>query len=70
MDAETRAVAEREIGRFAREYGAKYPKAVASLTVDQDRLLAYFDYPAEHSSICARRIRSTPRSQQPGCAKA
>ncbi len=23
-------------------------KAVASLTVDQDRLLAYFDYPAEH----------------------
>ena len=45
---ETRAAAEREIGRFAREYGAKYPKAVASLTVDQDRLLAYFDYPAEH----------------------
>src|SRR2546425_407830 len=48
MYAETRAAAEREIGRFAREYGAKYPKAVASLTVDQDRLLAYFDYPAEH----------------------
>lgn len=41
--AETRAVAEREIGRFAREYRAKYPKAVASLTVDQDRLLAHFD---------------------------
>jgi hypothetical protein len=40
--------AEREIARFAREYGAKCPKAVASLTVDQDRLLAYFDYPAEH----------------------
>jgi len=48
MYAETRGAAEREIGRFAREYGAKYPKAVASLTVDQDRLLAYFDYPAEH----------------------
>src|SRR6266446_6833142 len=48
MYAETRAGAAREIGRFAREYGAKYPKAVASLTVDQDRLLAYFDYPAEH----------------------
>ena len=48
MYAETRAVAEREIGRFAREYGAKYLKAVASLTVDQDRLLACFDYPAEH----------------------
>ncbi len=48
MYAETRAAAEREIARFAREYSAKYPKAVASLTVDQDRLLAYFDYPAEH----------------------
>jgi hypothetical protein len=34
--------------RFTAAYQAKYPKAVASLTVDQDRLLAYFDYPAEH----------------------
>ncbi|MGH8591737.1 MAG: IS256 family transposase [Gammaproteobacteria bacterium] len=48
MRAETRASAEREIARFATEYRAKYPKAVASLTVDQDRLLAHFDYPAEH----------------------
>jgi transposase-like protein len=46
--AETRAAAEREIARFAREYGAKYPKAVGSLTVDHDRLLTYFDYPADH----------------------
>ena len=48
MRAETRAAAEGDITRFAQEYGAKYPKAVASLTVDQDRLLAFFDYPAEH----------------------
>jgi transposase-like protein len=48
MYAATRASAEQEIGRFAQEYSAKYPKAVASLTVDQDRLLAYFKYPAEH----------------------
>jgi hypothetical protein len=48
MYTETRAAAEREIARFGATYGAKYPKAVASLTVDQDRLLAYFDYPAEH----------------------
>ena len=34
--------------RFTAEYGAKYPKAVASLTIDQDRLLTLFDYPAEH----------------------
>ena len=48
MNAETRAAAERDIARFAQEFGTKYPKAVAALTVDQARLLAYFDYPAEH----------------------
>lgn len=48
MYAETRAAADEEIARFVQEYGAKYPKAVASLTVNQDRLLAYFDYPAAH----------------------
>ena len=48
MNAETRAAAEQGIGRFAVEYGAKYPKAVAALTTDQSRLLTYFDYPAEH----------------------
>ena len=48
MYAETRAAAEREIARFGAAYGAKYPKAVASLTLDQDRLLTHFDYPAEH----------------------
>jgi transposase-like protein len=30
------------------EYGAKYPKAVASLTRDQENLLTFFDFPAEH----------------------
>jgi transposase-like protein len=48
MNAETRAAAEQGIGRFATEYSAKYPKAVAALTTDQGRLLTYFDYPAEH----------------------
>ena len=42
------SLARLEIARFVQEYGAKYPKAVASLTVNQDRLLAYFDYPAAH----------------------
>ena len=48
MYADTRAAAARELARFTQTYGTKYPKAVASLTVDQDRLLAYFDYPADH----------------------
>jgi transposase-like protein len=48
MNAETRATAEQGIARFATEYGAKYPKAIAALTTDHARLLTYFDYPAEH----------------------
>lgn len=48
MCAESRATAARDIALFAEEYRAKYPRAVVSLTVDQDRLLAYFEYPAEH----------------------
>jgi transposase-like protein len=46
--AETRTACEREIRRFTAEYGAKYPKAVAALTTDQERLLTVFDYPAAH----------------------
>jgi len=48
MYAETRVAAAQGIAHFGAAYGAKYPKAVASLTVDQDRLLAYLDYPAAH----------------------
>lgn len=33
---------------FSTEYGAKYPKAVASLTRDWEKLLTHFDFPAEH----------------------
>ncbi len=48
MRAETRKAAQEEIKRFARDYGAKYPKAVASLRRDEPELLAFFDFPAEH----------------------
>ena len=48
MNAESRAAAEEGIQRFATDYGAKYPKAVESLMRDQDKLLAFFDFPAEH----------------------
>ncbi|WP_399935113.1 transposase [Streptomyces kanamyceticus] len=33
---------------FAQLYGAKFPKAVKKITDDQDELLAFFDFPAEH----------------------
>ncbi len=37
-----------QIKAFARAYGAKWPKAVSKITDDQDELLAFYDFPAEH----------------------
>lgn len=48
MDAETRADAVRAGNEFEAEYGAKYPKAIASLRRDWEKLLTFFDFPAEH----------------------
>lgn len=36
------------IRAFDRLYGAKFPKAVKKITDDEDILLAFYDYPAEH----------------------
>jgi putative transposase len=47
-EALTREEAEKAMDRFEAEYGAKYPKAVASLRRDQDKLLTFYDFPAEH----------------------
>ena len=33
---------------FSEEFSARYPKAVETLTKDQDQLLTFFDFPAEH----------------------
>ena len=55
MYAESRAEAEALGERFASVYTAKYPKAVASLTRDQEHLSSHFDFPAEHW----KHIRST-----------
>jgi len=48
MNASNRVDAEAGIDRFEADYGAKYPKAVTSLRRDQDKLLTFFDFPAEH----------------------
>lgn len=48
MHAATRDDAEAGITAFTAEYQAKYPKAVASLTRDQEKRLTCFDFPAEH----------------------
>lgn len=48
MKAESREAAIEEIESFREEYGVKYPKALAALCRDQDKLLTFFDFPAEH----------------------
>jgi putative transposase len=48
MYAESRAECEAAKLRFAAEYQAKYPKAVESLIAHWQRLVSFFDFPAEH----------------------
>ena len=48
MYAPNRQGAIEDIQRFVQEFQAKYPKAVECLIKDQDELLTFFDFPAEH----------------------
>ena len=48
MYAPDRQSALEEIAVFEEEYGTRYAKAVETLTKDQDRMLTFFDFPAEH----------------------
>lgn len=47
-NAEDKQHAQAAITTFAQFYGAKFPKAVKKTTDDQDQLLAFFDFSAEH----------------------
>jgi putative transposase len=47
-DAPDRDHAQRAIKGFARDYGIKWPKAVAKITDDAEKLLTFFDFPAQH----------------------
>jgi putative transposase len=46
--AEDRVHAERAIEALVSDYGARWPKAVAKVVDDQEAVLCFFDYPAEH----------------------
>jgi len=48
MYAPDRQSALKETAVFCKEYEARYPKAVETLIKDQDQLLTFFDFPAEH----------------------
>jgi len=47
-NAEDKTHAHEAIRAFADTYGAKFPKAVAKIVDDEEVLLAFYDYPAEH----------------------
>ena len=47
-DAEDRDHALAAIAAFERDYGAKWPKAVAKIVDDTPQLLAFYQFPAEH----------------------
>jgi len=47
-NAEDKDHARAAVKKFEAAYGAKFPKAVAKITGDEDELLAFYDYPAEH----------------------
>jgi putative transposase len=84
-DAPDRDHAQRAIQTFARDYGVKWPKAVAKITDDAEELLTFYDFPAEHwlhlktsnpiestfSSVRLRtRVTKGPGSKQAGLAMA
>ena len=46
--AEDKEHAQDAVKAFAKQYGAKFPKAVEKITSDEPELLAFYDYPAEH----------------------
>ena len=48
MYAPTKTDAETAIGAFVAEFEVKYPKATACLVEDQEPLLTFLSYPAEH----------------------
>lgn len=47
-NAEDREHAAAAVKGFAKRYGAKFPKADKKIVDDEDELLAFYDFPAEH----------------------
>ena len=48
FQAETKEAAGEQVQSFVKEYRDRYPKAVASLVRDEEKLLTYNDFPAAH----------------------
>jgi putative transposase len=46
--AENKAEARKALKEFAKEFGLRWPKAAAKIEEDEEALLAFYDFPAEH----------------------
>ena len=46
FQAETKTIAQEQVRAFVNEYSDRYPKAVASLIRDEEKLLTFYDFPA------------------------
>src|SRR5919112_1203543 len=60
-EAENKAEAKKAIEEFEGEFATKWPKAVEKITDDEEALLAFYDYPAEHW----RHLRTTNPIESP-----
>lgn len=60
-EAENKAEARKAVKAFEGEFGVKWPKAVEKITNDEEALLSYYDYPAEHW----RHLRTTNPIESP-----
>jgi transposase-like protein len=60
-EAENKAEAKKAVKEFAEEFGKKWPKAAAKIVDDEEALLCYYDYPAEHW----RHLRTTNPIESP-----
>jgi len=64
-NAPDRATAEAAVAMFAGKYGAKYEKALACLVKDQDTLLTFYDFLAEHWDLGRNAWRAHLRTSNP-----
>jgi hypothetical protein len=60
-EAENKAEAKKTIKEFGEEFGVKWPKANEKIVCDEEALLAYYDFPAEHW----RHLRTTNPIESP-----
>ncbi len=61
-EAENKAEARKAVKEFVKEFGVKWPKASVKILSEEETLLAYYDYPAEH---WWRHLRTTNPIESP-----